>query len=631
MHRYLLILPLCVLLACEQRPAAPPSRVSARDSAQVFAWFEQAYAVQHTNPDSAYALIRAAGALSRRAGFEQGLFNYYNQAMFNRAAFRGDIPLATRLSDTSLTLVQDESRRRFRMLTYFSRAVLYQIQEQNDSAIVWYLRALDNMAYTKDTSRIPIIQNNLAILFHYQQRDDLAVQYQQQSLARALAERDTGAIIAGYTNLYGFEVARKDTATAYTYLQRGLQMAQTKDWRQSVELYKNATDYHLARHQTDSARGYVAHYYALAEQLFAPTYLAQPLLSMARTEWQAGNVPATERHLREARRRLSPDSLPVLERQVFFDTEYQLLRRTNRPMQALVALEGYNAAVRDFNQGEKNRQLIAYDARVKQLQIERERAAQQYALDRKNALIAALVVGCLLLAGLGTLGVLYWRKRKLLESEKLTRLQLATEWQTLRSRMEAQQQERSRISQELHDELGAALTSISLASELLKQQQPTPEVQIIARSSAEMTTRMNEIVWSLNVNNDNVQSLVAYIRKFCSEFLGEAGIQMVFTETIADPQRELKGIIRKNVYQSVKEAVNNVVKHAEASRVELAIQTVENELHILIHDNGKGLPPDPAALWSNGLRNMKKNIETIQGRISWEIINGTQVRIEAPM
>jgi signal transduction histidine kinase len=146
-----------------------------------------------------------------------------------------------------------------------------------------------------------------------------------------------------------------------------------------------------------------------------------------------------------------------------------------------------------------------------------------------------------------------------------------------------------------------------------------------------MTTRMNEIVWSLNVNNDNLQSLVAYIRKFCADFLGEAGIQMIFTETIADPQRELKGIIRRNVYQSVKEAVHNVVKHAEASRVELAIATVENELHILIRDNGKGMSGEPAKLWSNGLRNMRKNIEGVKGQINWITDNGTQVSIQTPM
>ncbi|GAB3643414.1 hypothetical protein GCM10027423_40510 [Spirosoma arcticum] len=600
----------------------------------MFQLFGQAYGVQNTDPDSAYALIQEAGALSRRNGFDQGLFNYYNQAIYNRAAFRGDFTLAKQLSDTAMTLVQDPARQRFRMLMNFSRAIHYQLQEQNDSAIVYYLRALDNQPFTKDTSRVPMIQNNLAILFHYQQRDDLAVAYQLKSLRHAVSEADTGALIGSYVNLYGFETARKDTTTAFAYLATGIALATgPKMWRQQTELYKNAGEYYLAKRRSDSARYYFSRYYHLTRTLYPPAYLAQPLIGLAQTDWLANDLRATEQRLSDAARLTAIDSLPMLDRQNYYQTQYRLFRKTARPAQALAALEKYNLAVAEFENGEKNRQLIQYDEKVRKLRDEKQAAEQQLVITRKNNTIVMLTAGCLLLAGVATLLVLYWRKRKLLESEKLAKLRLETEWNALKSRMEAQQEERSRISQELHDELGTALTSISLASELLKQQQQTnsTEVQIIARASSEMTTRMNEIVWSLNVNNDNLQSLVAYIRKFCADFLGEAGIQMIFTETIADPQRELKGIIRRNVYQSVKEAVHNVVKHAEASRVELAIATVENELHILIRDNGKGMSGEPAKLWSNGLRNMRKNIEGVKGRINWITDNGTQVSIQTPM
>ena len=625
-------------LSCQQGSPAGESRISTRDSARVFALFDQAYAMQQTNPDSAYALLQRAGSLSQRYRFDQGLFNYYNQAMYNRAAFRGDFALAHRLGDTALALVNDpvrgQTRDRFRMLTFFSWAVSYQIQERNDSAIAYYLRALDALPLTKDTSRVPMIQNNLAILFHFQQRDDLAVAYQLKSLQSAVNQRDTSQLIAGYVNLYGFEAARRDTVTAATYLRKGLALTPLASMKaEAVELYKNAGDYFLATHQTDSARLFVNRYYTLTKKLFPPAFLAQPLVALARTDLQAGNLPATERNLVLASKLVTPDSLPMLDREAFYQARYQLFKQTNRPAQALVALEKVNKANVDFANGEKNRQLIQYHEQVKQLAHDKLMADRQYLLDRKNNVIIALVVGCVLLATVAVLLVLYWRKRKMLESEKLAKLHLETEWRQLKSRMAAQQEERSRISQELHDELGAALTSVSLASELLKQRPETnsAEVQIIARASSEMTTKMNEIVWSLNVNNDNLQSLVAYIRKFCSEFLGEAGIQMIFTETIANPQRELKGIIRRSVYQSVKEAVHNVVKHAEASRVELAIATVENELHILIQDNGKGMTNGEVAHWSNGLRNMRKNIESVQGQINWITDNGTQVRIQAPM
>ena len=600
----------------------------------MFALFDQAYDVQNTSPDSAFALITEAGSLSRRYGFDNGFFNYYNQAIYNRAAYRGDFDLATRMADTALILVQDPARQQFRLLMNFTKALTYQLQEENDSAIVYYLKALDSQQYTRDSSRVPIIQNNLAILFHFQQRDDLAVEYQQKSLKRALSKGDTGQIIGHYVNLYGFEVARRDTITAFGYLEKGLALARSPTvWRQEAELFKNAGEYYVAKQKPDVAQTFFGQYYDLVKKLYPPEYLAQPLIGIAQVDYLMGNLRNTEQHLNEAAELTAVDSLPMLDRQNYYKTQYQVFRKTARPALALTALEKYNKAVADFDAGEKNRQLVNYHEQVKQLTHEKQLADRQYAINRRNALITALILGIVVLAVLATVLVLYWRKRKLLESEKLAKLNAEAEWTALKNRMATQQEERGRISQELHDELGAALTSISLASELLKQheQTNTAEVQIIAKASSEMTVRMNEIVWSLNANNDNVQSLVAYIRKFCADFLGEAGIQMVFTERITDPERELKGTIRRNVYQSVKEAVNNVVKHAEASQVELAIETVENELHILIRDNGKGMTTDPPRLWSNGLRNMRRNIEAIKGRIDWITKNGTQVSIQAPM
>ena len=625
-----------LLASCQPQSQDAPAdtRISVQDSIRVFQLLNQANDVQNTNPDSAFVLIKQSGALSRQNHFDKGIFNYYQKAMYNRAAFRGDFALATRMSDTALALMQEPKRQRFWMMMYFSRGLMYQIQEKNDSSIIYYLRALDSQQLNSDTARVPVIQNNLAALFHAQQRDDLAVEYELKYFKKAVSLADTAEIIAACINLYEFKTAQKDTVTAFSYLSRGLTLAANPNpWSIKADLDRSAGAYYLAKRNPDSARHYFTQFYNLTKQLYPPAYLAQPLIGIAQTDWLVGDMTATEKRLNEAARLTTIDSLPLFDRKTYYQTQYELLRKTGRSVQALAALEKYNRAVAEFEGGQKNQQLTNYYEQVRQLRHEKQLTDRQYTLDRKNSLIVALIVSSLLLSILATVLVLYWRKRKMLESEKLAKLHLETEWNTLKSRMAAQQEERNRISQELHDELGAALTSISLASELLRQNEPThsAEVQIIARASSEMTTRMNEIVWSLNVNNDNVQSLVAYIRKFCADFLGEAGIQMIFTETITNPERELKGIIRRNVYQSVKEAVHNVVKHAEASRVELAIETVENELHILIRDNGKGMTTEPANLWSNGLRNMRKNIEAIKGRISWNTSNGTQVSIQAPM
>lgn len=93
--------------------------------------------------------------------------------------------------------------------------------------------------------------------------------------------------------------------------------------------------------------------------------------------------------------------------------------------------------------------------------------------------------------------------------------------------MQNQIDERNRIAQELHDDLGSTLTSISMAVELfnLHPNNAVP-IQIINQSTNELSIKINEIVWSLNVQNDTLLSLIAYFRKFARNFLGDANIKL---------------------------------------------------------------------------------------------------------
>ena len=90
-----------LMVSCQTEQAKAPSGISAADSARVFELFGQAYRVQNTDPDSAFALISEAGNISRQHGFDNGLFNYYNQAIYNRAAYRGEFDRALSMADTA--------------------------------------------------------------------------------------------------------------------------------------------------------------------------------------------------------------------------------------------------------------------------------------------------------------------------------------------------------------------------------------------------------------------------------------------------------------------------------------------------------------------------------------------------
>jgi signal transduction histidine kinase len=231
---------------------------------------------------------------------------------------------------------------------------------------------------------------------------------------------------------------------------------------------------------------------------------------------------------------------------------------------------------------------------------------------------------------LGFLFYRYQNKKQEAKSQQIKLLEQENEFVAVKSSLEGQLNERVRISKEIHDDLGSSLTSISLLTEVLKTKVDgikVPEVGKISATSARMVDSMNEIVWALNVHNDTLDSLVAFIRKYARDFLQDTPIKLVFEEDV-NQDFTLQGNVRRSIYLVVKEAINNVVKHADAQQVKLNIHTDKNKLTIVIEDDGKGINEEKKSVFGNGLRNMKQRIEDIGGTFAMYQTKGMVVSIE---
>ena len=191
--------------------------------------------------------------------------------------------------------------------------------------------------------------------------------------------------------------------------------------------------------------------------------------------------------------------------------------------------------------------------------------------------------------------------------------------------------ERIRISTELHDDVGGELSAIRLLSEMnISTISPQQQLSKISTSSGELVQKMNEIVWALNVNNDTLQGLIAYMRRYAVKYLDDVGIDCVFTQPQQIPDKEVDGVTRRNIFLLLKEVLNNIVKHSRATNVEIAIN-IENLLQITIHDNGKGIPADMLQSGNgNGLRNMQQRVKDLQGTMEVKNQEGTTVRFFLP-
>ncbi len=198
----------------------------------------------------------------------------------------------------------------------------------------------------------------------------------------------------------------------------------------------------------------------------------------------------------------------------------------------------------------------------------------------------------------------------------------------------ALERERARISQDMHDDVGASLTRISILSELAKNR---PDVQgqtkqwlgQISDTSRSVMEEMSQIVWALNPKNDTLEGLVAYIRRFANEYLESTPVHCTFNLPESLPARALSVELRRNVYLVVREALHNVVKHSGASNVSIVLEMNEKGFRIRIKDDGKGFDPDNLQFPGNGLVNMKKRMKEIGGSliIHSETGKGTELMI----
>jgi len=198
------------------------------------------------------------------------------------------------------------------------------------------------------------------------------------------------------------------------------------------------------------------------------------------------------------------------------------------------------------------------------------------------------------------------------------RLKLKTEMQDFEKQLavlSAQQEERNRISADMHDELGSGVTHIRLMSEIVKAKMKSnvlPEIDKISNSANELIIKMNTLIWTMKSDNDSVESLITYIRIYALEFFENTLIKCIVNIPASIPNIELTGGKRRNLFLGVKESLNNVLKHSKAGRLIISFQ-IDTKLVISIKDDGIGIDLDNLRRFGSGLTNIKKRMEGIDG------------------
>lgn len=220
---------------------------------------------------------------------------------------------------------------------------------------------------------------------------------------------------------------------------------------------------------------------------------------------------------------------------------------------------------------------------------------------------------------------------------------LRRRYQRKLERLEQQQaleRERTRIAQDLHDDLGAGLVEINFGSELaqdpaLGTNEVREHTREIGTRAREMVTALDEIVWAVNPKHDSVSSLASYFCQFAQHFLRATPVRCHLEIASNLPAAPLNAEQRHSLFLAFKEALANLAQHAGATDLHLSITVADGMLSVVLRDNGCGfdLAVPRRRSTADGLGNMQRRLEQLGGRceLSSRPGEGTTVSFKVPL
>lgn len=200
----------------------------------------------------------------------------------------------------------------------------------------------------------------------------------------------------------------------------------------------------------------------------------------------------------------------------------------------------------------------------------------------------------------------YYRVRKMVEIERM----------------------RVRIASDLHDDVGSSLTEIALQSDFLQTTDASAElkesVRNIGTQSRRIVSSLDDIVWSIDARNDTLGDLTDRMQDYINNILPDREVTYHFDTLNMD--EKLTVTMKENLYLIFKEAINNIAKHSNATKVDVRLKTDGSFFHLIIHDNGTDISQKRKT--GHGLRNMDMRAERINASVNFKNEDGFTVHVE---
>ena len=429
-------------------------------------------------------------------------------------------------------------------------------------AINCYTQSKSLFEKLNDKKGIMQSEINLGSLYHNvgDSVNFLRSSYSAYSLAKQLNDEENKGIALGNIALAYEEINRPDSAIYF--LRKSLAIKRSRQDKRKIAIDLNGMGYmfeHLTNY--DSAVFYLEQSYQLSDEIGEKALIAKNCEFLANVYQLQGNY----------------------EKAFLYQKEFQLYHDSvfNESKAATIA---EMQTKYETEKKEQEIQLLNKDKELQSTVISRQKIF-------RNALIA--IAALILLTG-----GLYINRSRLVQRQR-----------TLA--------EHKRISSELHDDIGATLSSFSITSEVIKNginrgkpEEAMEAVEIIGNESRELMDRLGDIVWAINPRNDSFDKLILRLQNYAQRMCAGRNITLQLEVDESLRKVELPMEVRNNFFLIAKEAVNNAVKYSGCSELMIHLRQKGKSIMVDISDDGKGFDISESRE-GNGLRNMKQRAEDI--------------------
>ena len=594
--------------------------------------------------DSSEVYFNKAKSLLDKVDYYRALTSYYGDRGI-LDYYKGDLKNSGKKFEKALDLaiaendIQDIIR-----YSNNSALVLSKIGE-NDKALDIYFKALKSAEKEKDSIHIGMLFNNIANIYEDMNESEKALNLYLKSLKIKKKHSTFLELINAYFNVANLQLTVGEKTKDSILILKSKKNYDTVISISEEKKYGNGKFIgweglgKIALHYKDFEQSKIYFQKILNEVKSTPNkpYENIAVLSLAHIEVKEKKYGQAEKHLLKVKDFISKSGSISQKKQLYenFHLVYKNKGKYKKAYENLAKLKEIEDILTSDELKEKiSNYEVKYETEKKEKEIAQQKEQlleQELAIKNRN-LYAILLTSALLILGIIFFAIFKRNqfKRKQLQKE----IDLKDALATIKTQNRLQEQ-RLRISRDLHDNIGSQLTFIISSIDNLKyiskdaNEKLKNKLSNISSFTGDTIHQLRDTIWAMNKSEISVEDLHSRILSFIEKAkvaVPETEFEILYN---IDKNSNFSSLVGMNVFRVIQEAINNALKYAEAQKITIQLSKNMNQFLISITDDGKGFDIKTVPL-GNGLSNMEKRMSEINGKvaINSEIENGTKITLQ---